>query len=127
MKAIQVAQTGGPEVLTLVNVPEPAPKANEAVVKIEASGVNFIDVYHRTGLYPLTLPSGLGGEGAGVITLIRRIRLVAEQRDHAGVVLLTQRLDDLGRGLAAADDDEVLAHRMLYSGRGRDSNSASGV
>ena len=68
MKAIQVAQTGGPEVLTLVDVPVPAPKANEAVVKIEASGVNFIDVYFREGRYPASLPFINGQEAAGVVT-----------------------------------------------------------
>jgi NADPH2:quinone reductase len=68
MKAIQVAQTGGPEVLTLVDLPVPTPKANEAVVKIEASGVNFIDVYFREGRYPSPLPFINGQEAAGVVT-----------------------------------------------------------
>lgn len=68
MKAIQVAQTGGPEVLTLVDVPVPSPKANEAVVEIEASGVNFIDVYFREGRYPASLPFINGQEAAGVVS-----------------------------------------------------------
>jgi len=68
MKAIQVAQTGGPEVLTVVDLPVPTPKPNEAVVKIEASGVNFIDVYFREGRYPSPLPFINGQEGAGVMT-----------------------------------------------------------
>ena len=68
MKAIQVAQTGGPEVLTLVDLPVPAPKANEAVVKIEASGVNFIDVYFREGRYAASLPFINGQEAAGVVS-----------------------------------------------------------
>jgi NADPH:quinone reductase len=70
MKAIQVAQTGGPEVLTPVDLPVPTPKANEALVKIEASGVNFIDVYFREGRYPASLPFVNGQEGAGVVTEI---------------------------------------------------------
>ncbi|HEU4433224.1 MAG TPA: quinone oxidoreductase [Pyrinomonadaceae bacterium] len=70
MKAIQVAQTGGPEVLTVVDLPVPTPKPNEAVVKIEASGVNFIDVYFREGRYPSPLPFINGQEGAGVVTEI---------------------------------------------------------
>src|SRR4029450_6944480 len=49
MKAIQVSQTGGPEVLTLVDVPVPTIKPNEALVELKASGVNFIDVYFREG------------------------------------------------------------------------------
>ncbi|HET9527852.1 MAG TPA: alcohol dehydrogenase catalytic domain-containing protein, partial [Pyrinomonadaceae bacterium] len=68
MKAIQVAQTGGPEVLTPVDLPPPKPKANEAVVKIEASGVNFIDVYFREGRYTAPLPFINGQEAAGTVT-----------------------------------------------------------
>ena len=68
MKAIQVAQTGGPEVLTLVDVPAPTPKANEAVVEIKASGVNFIDVYFREGRYASPLPFINGQEAAGIVT-----------------------------------------------------------
>jgi NADPH2:quinone reductase len=68
MKAIQVKQTGGPEVLQLADLPVPQPKPNEAVVKIAASGVNFIDVYQREGRYSVPLPFVLGQEGAGVVT-----------------------------------------------------------
>ncbi|HEX3154474.1 MAG TPA: quinone oxidoreductase [Candidatus Angelobacter sp.] len=68
MKAIQVQKTGGPEVLTLVDLPVPRPKANEAVVKIAASGVNFIDVYFREGRYPAALPFVDGQEAAGTVT-----------------------------------------------------------
>ena len=68
MKAIQVQKTGGPEVLTLVDLPVPKPKANEAVVKIAASGVNFIDVYFREGRYPSALPFVDGQEAAGTVT-----------------------------------------------------------
>ena len=56
MKAIQVKKTGGPEALELVDIQVPQPKPNEAVVKSAASGVNFIDVYHREGRYPIALP-----------------------------------------------------------------------
>jgi NADPH2:quinone reductase len=70
MKAIQVKQTGGPEVLQLADLPIPQPKANEAVVKIVASGVNFIDVYQREGRYRVPLPFVLGQEGAGVVTAV---------------------------------------------------------
>ena len=68
MKAIQVSQTGGPEVLALVDVPEPRPKPNEALVQIKAAGVNFIDVYFREGRYPAQLPFINGQEAAGVVT-----------------------------------------------------------
>lgn len=67
MKAIQVQQTGGPEALKLVDLPVPKPKPNEALVKIAAAGVNFIDVYFREGRYPATLPFVDGQEGAGTV------------------------------------------------------------
>src|SRR5215813_4934141 len=70
MKAIQVAQVGGPEVLTLVEVPDPKPKPNEALVQIKATGVNFIDVYFREGRYPANLPFICGQEAAGVVSAI---------------------------------------------------------
>jgi NADPH2:quinone reductase len=70
MKAIQVSQTGGPEVMTLVDLPIPQPKPNEAVVQIKAAGVNFIDVYFREGRYPAPLPFVNGQEAAGVVTSI---------------------------------------------------------
>ncbi|HEY6271256.1 MAG TPA: quinone oxidoreductase [Terriglobales bacterium] len=68
MKAIQVDKTGGPEVLTLVDVPVPKPKPNEAVVKIAAAGVNFIDVYFREGRYRVPLPFIDGQEAAGTVS-----------------------------------------------------------
>jgi NADPH:quinone reductase len=70
MKAIQVKQAGGPEVLELVDLPVPQPKPNEAVVKVAAAGVNFIDVYYREGRYKATPPFILGQEGAGVVTAV---------------------------------------------------------
>ncbi len=70
MKAIQVSQTGGPEVLVPVDLPAPKPKADEAVVQIKAAGVNFIDVYFREGRYPAPVPFVDGQEGAGVVTEI---------------------------------------------------------
>jgi len=70
MKAIQVKKPGGPEALELVDVPVPQPKPNEAVVKVAASGVNFIDVYHREGRYPVPLPFVIGQEGAGTVSAV---------------------------------------------------------
>jgi len=70
MKAIQIKQTGGPEVMELADLPVPQPKANEAVVKIVAAGVNFIDVYNREGRYKVPLPFVLGQEGAGVVSAV---------------------------------------------------------
>lgn len=70
MHAIRVEQYGGSEMLGYKEMPMPVPKPNEAVVKLHAIGVNFIDVYHRTGLYPIPLPFTLGQEGAGVVESI---------------------------------------------------------
>jgi NADPH:quinone reductase len=67
MHAIRVSRTGGPEVLEYVEGDRPQPKAGEALVRIEAAGVNYIDVYHRTGLYKLELPFTPGSEAAGVV------------------------------------------------------------
>jgi NADPH2:quinone reductase len=70
MKAIEVKQPGGPEAMELAELPVPVPKANEAVVKLTASGVNFIDVYFREGRYKAPMPFVLGQEGAGVVTAV---------------------------------------------------------
>src|SRR6476620_4055186 len=70
MKAIRISQVGGPEAMRLEDLPDPKPGAGEALVGVEASGVNFIDVYHRTGLYKTALPLTLGQEGAGTITAL---------------------------------------------------------
>lgn len=67
MKAIRIEANGGPETLQLVDVETPAPGAHEVRVRHAAIGVNFIDTYHRTGLYKTALPSGLGLEAAGVV------------------------------------------------------------
>jgi NADPH2:quinone reductase len=58
MQAIRPKQTGGPEVLQLAEAPTPQPGPGEALVRVQAAGLNFIDIYHRTGLYPLPLPFG---------------------------------------------------------------------
>ncbi|MGE5216927.1 MAG: quinone oxidoreductase family protein [Chloroflexota bacterium] len=70
MKAIRIHDHGGPEVLKLDDIPVPEPRFGEARVKIEAIGVNFIDIYHRTGLYPLQAPFTLGMEGAGIVDAV---------------------------------------------------------
>src|SRR5713226_2394162 len=70
MKAIQVKQPGGAEALELVDIPVPQPKPDQAVVKIAAAGVNFIDTYQREGRYKVPLPFVAGQEGAGVVTAV---------------------------------------------------------
>ncbi len=70
MKAIRVESYGGPDQLVYKDIDKPEPGPNEALVKIDAIGVNFIDVYHRTGLYPLPLPFTPGSEAAGTVESI---------------------------------------------------------
>jgi len=70
MRAIRVHENGGAEKLRLDEVPVPDPKAGEVRIRVEAAGVNFIDTYQRSGLYPLPLPFTLGMEAAGIVTAV---------------------------------------------------------
>lgn len=67
MRAIRIHTPGGPDALRLEDVPVPEPAAGQALVRVEAAGVNFIDIYQRTGFYPMALPFTLGQEGAGTV------------------------------------------------------------
>jgi NADPH2:quinone reductase len=70
MKSIQVNVPGGPENLQLVDIPTPRPGPGQALVRLAASGVNFIDIYFRTGLYKADLPIAIGSEGAGTVEAV---------------------------------------------------------
>src|SRR5689334_2863529 len=70
MKAIRIHETGGPEVLRYEDVPDPTPGAYDALVAVEAVGINYIDVYFRTGLYPYPIPGTLGLEAAGTVLAV---------------------------------------------------------
>ena len=70
MKAVRIHAPGGPEVLKSEDVPEPQPKAGEAVVKVDAAGLNYIDVYYRSGQYKAELPMTLGLEAGGTVTAV---------------------------------------------------------
>jgi NADPH2:quinone reductase len=70
MKAVRIHAFGGPEVMQYEEVPTPTPGAGQVLVKLAASGLNFIDVYQRTGLYPNDLPYGLGLEGSGTVAAV---------------------------------------------------------
>src|SRR6266700_3379307 len=70
MKLIQISKTGGPEEMKLMDAPKPSPGPNQALIRVAASGVNFIDVYFRIGLYKADLPFTPGNEGAGTIEAV---------------------------------------------------------
>ena len=80
VKAIRFHKTGGPEVLAYEDVEVGAPEKGQARVRHNVIGLNFIDTYHRSGLYPLPLPSGIGLEAAGVVEYRRRGRPVCVDR-----------------------------------------------
>jgi len=104
VKAVRIHAPGGREALRLEDVPEPAPKPGEAVVRVESTGVNFIDIYHRTGLYKVPLPATLGQEGAGTVTAVASdVRDVAVG-DHVAWASL------LG---AYAEQEAVAASRLV--------------
>jgi NADPH:quinone reductase len=104
MKAVRVHAPGGPEVLRHEDVPDPRPQAGEAVVRVEAAGVNFIDVYHRTGLYKAALPVTLGQEGAGTV-----VAVAPDVRDVAP----GDRVAWAGVFGAYAEQAAVPAHRLV--------------
>lgn len=70
MQAIVIRETGGPEVLRIAEVPEPAPQSGELVVEVANAGVNFVDTYKRAGLYPMETPFIAGNEGSGVVSAV---------------------------------------------------------
>jgi NADPH2:quinone reductase len=70
VQSVRVHSPGGPEVLRIEDLPLPSPGAGQVLIRVEAAGVNFIDVYHRTGLYPRDLPFTVGVEAAGTVTAV---------------------------------------------------------
>ena len=70
MKAAQISKVGGPDVFALVDLPDPRVGPNDILIRQDAIGLNFIDTYRRTGLYPVTLPAVLGSEGAGMVEAV---------------------------------------------------------
>jgi len=131
MKAVFVEKPGTAEDLRYADVPKPAPGPGQALVKIEAAGVNFIDVYFRTGLYPAPAPILLGSEGAGTVesvgpdvTLVRpgdRVAYAMARGSYAEyAVVPAQQLVALPAELdfaagAAAMLQGMTAHYLLYS------------
>src|SRR5215475_778783 len=70
MQAVRVHRTGGPEVLSVDDIADPVPGNGQVLVRLTATGVNYVDTYHRSGLYPMPLPITLGAEGAGEVVAI---------------------------------------------------------
>lgn len=112
MRAVVVNEYGGPEVLTFENVPDPVPAAGQELVRLTVSGLNFIDVYHRTGLYPMPLPFRSGVEGVGVAEGRRVGWLTGGQGSFSELVVVAQ--DML---VPLPDDiDDVTAVALLMQG-----------
>jgi NADPH2:quinone reductase len=88
MKAVRIEKYGGPEVLSHAEIPVPEPKVGEARVKIEASGVNYIDIYQRTGLYPLPTPFTLGTEAAGIVDAVGPDVTEVKKGDRVGYAMI---------------------------------------
>ena len=118
MKAIRIHEHGGPEVLQYADIPDPTPQAHEAVVKIDAAGINFIDIYFRTGLYPTKLPFTNGQEGAGTV--------VAGGAD-AGDVKVGDRVAYTGVQGSYAEYAAVPADRLVPIPEGLDTKTAAAV
>ena len=123
MKAIRIQQNGGPEVLKLEEVPTPQPGPGQALVKLEAIGVNFIDVYHRTGLYKTALPLTPGQEGSGTITALGEGAAAVKVGDRVAwtsvmgsyaeyQVVPADRLIKLPKGLEAKDGAAAMLQGM---------------
>ena len=133
MRAIRINQTGGPEVLAYESVPVPHPPAGHALIRVEAAGVNFIDVYKRTGLYKVSLPVTPGEEGAGTIVRVGAGTTGVAEGDRvawAGVlgayaeyaVVPAERLVRLPNGVSAATASALMlqgitAHYLATSTR----------
>lgn len=124
MKAIRVHAPGGPEVLQYEDIPDPVPAEGQAVVRIEAVGVNFIDVYHRTGLYKVpSLPFTLGQEAAGTVEAVGagvtglvpgdRVAYTAVMGSYAEKAAVpADRLVKLPEGLSARDGAAAMLQGM---------------
>jgi len=117
-KAVRIHQTGGPAALVLDDVTLAAPKANELLLELAVAGVNYIDTYHRTGLYKLPLPATIGREAAGVVKAVGSDVKGFSVGDRvvyfAGGSYATHALVDAGVAVKIADDisfkDAVAIH-----------------
>ena len=88
MRAIRVSSTGAPEALAYVEVARPKASRGEAVVRIEAAGVNYLDVYHRSGLYPMQTPFTPGSEAAGIVEEVGEGVTTVKPGDRVGYAMV---------------------------------------
>ena len=116
MHAIRISKTGGPEVLELVEIDKPEPAPGQILIRHEAIGINFIDTYLRSGLYPLKLPAVLGGEAAGVVEAVGK---------DVSRFKLGDRVASAGVGGGYADYSVVSAGRAVAIPDGVDSRTAA--
>ncbi|MBI3990304.1 MAG: quinone oxidoreductase [candidate division NC10 bacterium] len=116
MKAIRVHEPGGPDVLRSEEVPTPTPGAEEGLVRIEASGLNYIDTYHRAGLYKMPLPFTPGVEAAGVVTAVG---------SHVRDIQIGDRVAYTGVPGAYAEYAVVPAARLVKLPEGVDTKTAA--
>ena len=119
MRAVRFDTTGGPEVLYLADLPTPAPGPGQILIRQQAIGVNFIDTYHRSGLYPLALPSGLGQEGAGVVEAVGDGVSRFKVGDRAAYAL--------GGSDGYAEVKLISANRAVHIPHGLDARTAAAV
>jgi NADPH2:quinone reductase len=124
MHAIQITATGGPEVMKWTELPTPEPGPGEILVRVEASGVNFIDVYFRTGAYKMPLPAILGVEAAGVVEKPGSGVTGFRQGDR---VAWSDRIGGRGVGGSYATHVAVPAARAVTLPEGIDSQRAAAV
>jgi NADPH2:quinone reductase len=119
MRAVVVQETGGPEVLVTVDQPSPNAGTGELVVNVAAAGVNFIDVYYRTGAYPLATPFVAGSEGAGVVSAVGSGVTGFHEGDHVAWAMVP--------GAGYAEQVIVPAARAVPVPAGVDDETASAV
>ncbi len=123
MKAIRVNANGGPEVLAYEDIPDPVPAEGQALVRIEAVGVNYIDVYHRSGLYKVPTPFTLGQEAAGTVEAVGegvtgvavgdKVAYVGVMGSYAEkAVVAADRLVKIPEGLTARDGAAAMLQGM---------------
>lgn len=118
MRAIRIHETGGPEKLRTEDIPVPDPRPGEVRFRVEAAGVNFIDTYHRSGLYKVDLPHPLGSEAAGVVTAVGEGVTALAIGDRIGSARVTG---------AYADEATVAAAHAVRIPAGVDAKTAAAL